>query len=221
MDSQKTFTGNFENIALQRFIELCDKHNKVKNWTIAIRTKGDRNGNLLKKEDSGFDNDITLTKRTTTPKFQLTLLQRKIFKASGNSSNIITSPKDLSLTLDKETIEKTENKFKSKNPNKSIPNHIYVSAMNETDGLMVVYLMDLEHVYNSIDLKKIVENDNINLKIPLIGFAVAIPPLNENIGGDYLVNKEIQKALELQDKQVDDDEDEEEILDELNGIIKE
>ena len=221
LDSQKTFTGNFENIALQRFIELCDKHNKVTNWTIAIRTKGDRNGNLLKKEDSGFDNDITLTKRTTTPKFQLTLLQRKIFKASGNSSNIITSPKDLSLTLDKETIEKTENNFKSKNPNKSLPNHIYVSAMNETDGLMVVYLMDLEHVYNSKDLKEIVENDNINLKIPLIGFAVAIPPLNESIGGDYLVNKEIQKALELQDKQVDDDEDEEEILDELNGIINE
>ena len=86
---------------------------------------------------------------------------------------------------------------------------------------MVVYLMDLEHVYNSKDLKEIVENDNINLKIPLIGFAVAIPPLNESIGGDYLVNKEIQKALELQDKQVDDDEDEEEILDELNGIINE
>ena len=50
---------------------------------------------------------------------------------------------------------------------------------------------------------------------------LSIPPLNENIGGDYLVNAEIQKRLTLQETQIEDDIDDEELLDELNGIINE
>ena len=91
--------------------------------------------------------------------------------------------------------------------------------MKDTDGLLVVYLMDLKKIYSTNELIEEAINEKINLDIPLIGFAVAIPPLNESIGGDYLVNKEIQKKLELQDKQIEDDADDEEILDELNGII--
>ena len=219
LNSQKTFTSNFENIALQRFIELCENYNKITNWTIAIRTKGDLSGKILKKEDSGFAHNITLTKRTTTKKYENILLEKKIFKASGDSSNIITSPKDLSLTLDKETIDKAEKIFKSKNPNKSIPGHIYVSSMKDTDGLLVVYLMDLNQIYSTNELKAAAIKDKIDLDMPLIGFAVAIPPLNENIGGNYLVNTEIQKILDLQEAQSEDDVDDEEINDELNGII--
>lgn len=221
LNSQKTFTSNFENFALQRFIDICEEYNKVTNWTIAIRTKGDISGNILKKEDSGFAQDIRLTKRTTTKKFENILIQKKIFKASGDSSNIITSPKDLSLTLDKETIDKAEKAFKLNNPNKNIPGHIYVSSMKDTDGLLVVYLMDLNHIYATDELKNIANIDKINLDTPLIGFAVAIPPLNENIGGDYLVNAEIQKRLLLQETQIEDDTDDDELLDELNGIINE
>lgn len=221
LNSQKTFTSNFENLALQRFIDICEEYNKVTNWTIAIRTKGDRSGNILKKEDSGFSQEIRLTKRTTTKKFENILIQKKIFKASGDSSNIITSPKDLSLTLDKETIDKAEKAFKLNNPNKNIPGHIYVSSMKDTDGLLVVYLMDLKQIYVTDELKDIANIDKINLDTPLIGFAVAIPPLNENIGGDYLVNAEIQKRLTLQETQIEDDIDDEELLDELNGIINE
>lgn len=221
LNSQKTFTSNFENLALQRFIDICEEYNKVTNWTIAIRTKGDKSGNILKKEDSGFAQEIRLTKRTTTKKFENILIQKKIFKASGDSSNIITSPKDLSLTLDKETIDKAEKAFKLNNPNKNIPGHIYVSSMKDTDGLLVVYLMDLKQIYATDELKDIANIDKINLDTPLIGFAVAIPPLNENIGGDYLVNAEIQKRLTLQETQIEDDIDDEELLDELNGIINE
>ena len=39
---------------------------------------------------------------------------------------------------------------------------------------------------------------------------MAIPPLNQNIGGNYLVNREIQKALELQESQLDDEVEDEE-----------
>jgi hypothetical protein len=221
LNSNKTFTSNFENFALQRFIDICEEYNKVTNWTIAIRTKGDISGHILKKEDSGFAQDIRLTKRTTTKKFENILIQKNIFKASGDSSNIITSPKDLSLTLDKETIDKAEKAFKLNNPGKNIPGHIYVSSMKDTDGLLVIYLMDLKQIYSTDELKKIAIIDKINLDTPLIGFAVAIPPLNENIGGDYLVNAEIQKRLTLQEAQIEDDTDEEELLDELNGIINE
>jgi vacuolar-type H+-ATPase subunit F/Vma7 len=223
LNSQETFTSNFENIALQRFLDLCESYKKVTNWTIAIRTKGVQNGNSLKKEISGFAEDVILTKRASREKKYIDILvQKKLFKASGDSSNIITSPKDLSLTLDKETIEKAETKFKLKNPTKNYPNHIYVSSMKDTDGLLVVYLMDLKHIYSTDELKNIAISENINLDIPLIGYAVAIPPLNENFGGDYLVNAEIQKRLKLQEAQIDDESDEEEdLVDELNGIINE
>lgn len=94
--------------------------------------------------------------------------------------------------------------------------------MKDTDGLLVVYLMDLKHIYSTDELKNIAINENINLDIPLIGYAVAIPPLNENFGGDYLVNAEIQKRLKLQEAQTDDESDEDEdLVDELNGIINE
>jgi hypothetical protein len=93
--------------------------------------------------------------------------------------------------------------------------------MKDTDGLLVVYLMDLKQIYSTDELKEIAIIDKINLDTPLIGFAVAIPPLNENIGGDYLVNAEIQKRLTLQEAQIEDDTDDEELLDELNGIINE
>jgi hypothetical protein len=116
LNSQETFTSNFENLALQRFLDLCEDYKKVTNWTIAIRTKGVQNGNSLKKEISGFAEDVILTKRASREKKYIDiLLQKKLFKASGDSSNIITSPKDLSLTLDKETIEKAETKFKLNN----------------------------------------------------------------------------------------------------------
>jgi hypothetical protein len=222
LNSQKTFTSSFENAALQRFIDLCGFYNKVTNWKIAIRTQGVNSANILKKEDSGFHYDIKLTKRTTTSKYQKILLEKKIFKASGSSSNIITSPKDLSLTLDKATIEKAEKEFKLNNPNKNIPGHIYVSSMKDTDGLLVIYLMDLRHIYTSEELLNSAINEDINLDIPLIGFAVALPPLNENIGGDYLVNAEIKRALDLQEKQLDDEfEDDDVNHDELIGITTE
>jgi hypothetical protein len=224
LNSQETFTSNFENLALQRFLDICENYKKVTNWTIAIRTKGVQNGNILKKEISGFAEDIILTKRASKEKKYVDiLLQKKLFKASGASSNIITSPKDLSLTLDNETIQKAEAEFKIKNPDKNYPNYIYVSSMKDTDGLLVVYLMDLKHIYSTEELKNIAITENINLDTPLVGFAVAIPPLKENFGGDYLVNAEIQRRLKLQENQIDDEaaEEEEDLIDELNGIINE
>ena len=92
--------------------------------------------------------------------------------------------------------------------------------MKDTDGLLVIYLMDLNHIYTE-ELKNIAIAENINLDTPLIGFAVAIPPLNENFGGDYLVNAEIQKRIKLQETQIDDESEEEDLIDELNGIINE
>ena len=82
--------------------------------------------------------------------------------------------------------------------------------MNDTEGLMVIYLMDTEAVFNSDELKKKATNENIDMKTPIIGFALGIPPLQANIGEDYLINRNIK---------IDEEDDEQEDFgDEFEGI---
>ncbi len=50
-----------------KFIEKCQLHNKLRNWTIAIKTTGRAKENegkgILKKQESGLPIDITMTVR--------------------------------------------------------------------------------------------------------------------------------------------------------------
>ena len=55
--------------------------------------------------------------------------------------------------------------------------------MKDNDGLMVIYLMDLNKIFHNSELKIKANNEKIDLNIPLVGFAIGIPPLKVNIGG--------------------------------------
>ncbi len=214
LNSQKTFTDKFEKEAIIRFVKLCNQHDKLKNWTVAIKATGSTR--TLTKSDTGFIHDVQLTSRSgpkPPSRFYVSLFEDNKFTASGNSSNIVTSPSDLSLLLSQKEIDEAAKKFGLSNPGKNPPERIYREAMKDTEGLMVVYLMDLEAIFQEVDLKNKALNENIELNIPLVGFALGIPPLQVNIGGEYLVNKHILENIKNNpepESEIDDDENDDE-----------
>jgi hypothetical protein len=221
INSNSTPTSKFEKNALIRFIKLCNNYDKLTNWTIAINTSGSLR--QLSTKYTGFVKEVKLTKRSGPKegnRFYKNLFDYNIFTASGNSSNIVTSPTDLSLVLSDAERKQVEDKFKNDNPGKNPPERIYRESMKDTDGLLVVYLMDLKAIFfNSALIDKAI-NEKIDLEIPLVGFAIGIPPLKANIGGEYLVNKHILENIN-NNPYVDDKFDFDEVDDEYEGFDNE
>ncbi len=85
--------------------------------------------------------------------------------------------------------------------------------------MLVVYIIDLKEVYNSPELIEKSKKEQINLDIPIIGFALGIPPLSTNLGGNYLINKHIKDNI-LNNPEPDEDNDDWDDED-LEGIISE
>jgi hypothetical protein len=214
LNSNTTPTSKFEKNAIIRFIKLCNNYEKLTNWTIAINTSGSLRE--IPKEFSGLSTGVKLTKRAGPKegsiRFYKNLFDNNIFTASGNSSNIVTSPTDLSLVLTEYEKNQAEEKFKIDNPGKNPPERIYREKMKNNDGLMVIYLMDLNKIFHNSELQTKAINENIDLNIPLVGFAIGIPPLKVDIGGQYLVNKHILENIEnnpleiiYEDEEIEDD----------------
>lgn len=221
LNSISTPTSKFEKNAIIRFIKLCNNYDKLTNWTIAINTSG--SSREIPTEYTGFNTVVKLTKRggpkEGSNRFYKNLFDSNIFTASGNSSNIVTSPSDLSLVLTESEKNQAEEKFRSDNPGKNPPERIYREKMKDNDGLMVIYLMDLNEIFHNSELKIKANSENIDLNIPLVGFAIGIPPLKVNIGGQYLVNKHILENIENNPVEIIFEDDE--IDDEYEGIESE
>lgn len=80
---------------------------------------------------------------------------------------------------------------------KTIPERYYREKMTDKQGILVIYLFDSHHVFNQkgtnamnpflkqefLDYK--VEN-NIDLDIPMIGYALGFPPIENDPGGVYM-----------------------------------
>jgi hypothetical protein len=219
LNSISTPTSKFEKSAIIRFIKLCNIYDKLTNWTIAINTSG--SSREVHKEYTGFNTGVKLTKRKgpeeSSFRFYKKLFESNIFTASGNSSNIVTSPTDLSLVLTESEKSQAEENFRSNNPGKNPPERIYREIMKDSDGLLVIYLMDLKEIFHNKELKSKANKENIDLDIPLVGFAIGIPPLKVNIGGEYLVNKHILENIK-NNPQVEEEFEFDEVDDEYEGF---
>jgi hypothetical protein len=222
LDLPNTFSEDFIK-PFTMFLELANDLKKLTNWTIAIKTTG-ASKRELKVADTGFKANIKLTERGGPKKgyYREKLINEKIFAASGASSNIVTSGKDFSITLSESEIKKAKIDFiRNKNPEASeteienlikksnFPENIYRRKIPESEGLLVIYLMDLHKVFLDEELEKIENVDNIDLDIPLIGYAIGIPPIEENVGGTYLLNKYILENIEKKPEPIEDEYDEE------------
>lgn len=228
-NSFHSYSEEFSQIKI--FLERCKEKDKLKSWTIAIKTKGE--AGILKSIDTGLPNDVQLTLRSG-PKadientyYRKKFLEEKIFTGSGKSANIVTTGKDFSILLSEKQIKETENKFisdrikyyveelnydfeiasaKARKINK--PERIYREVMSDQSGLMIIYLIDTKYVFlqnegnEDLKMKEFVDRENIDLKIPLIGYAIGFPPISPDPGalywkGDYDI---IEEADEFDDE---------------------
>ncbi len=221
---------------VQKFIESCNEKDKLTNWTIAIKVSG--NGRELDTSPMGIETSIRRIIRSGPgPEQEAFLYQLKnqcIFSAGGKSANIFSGGKDFQIRLGITDIEEAESAFKAnkfeelitKYPDMSekeirervervtIPEKVYRQKMSDKEGVLIIYLMDLYEVfrYGGKDISELDElKSMVDIDIPLIGFAVGIPPVAGDIGANYL-----QSKFHVEELPTDDDEyeDYEEVLNE-------
>lgn len=219
---------SFELEAIIRYVKLANEHQKLTNWTIAIKTTGE--SRKFNSAESGLPFDVKLKKISTNATNLKIFKETKVYNAYGKSRNII-SGKDLSVSLSDEEIKQAENEYKLEKPNASnYPERIYREIIPDKEAVLIIYLMDLEKIFKEdIEMSTIALNENIDLlSTPLIGFAIGIPPIGPSIGGQYLLNKQILTNIqESQDEilnnenELDDDESEDDELGGINDINEE
>jgi Z1 domain len=199
--------------ALVRFIEDCQKQHKLINWTVALKLTGNSN-RKLSTDTSGLPCESGLAIRRGPDRMRQEarreFLEKQIFRASGDSANIVSSPKDLAITISDEDIEAAENNYINQKLNalmykyrisreeageklpKTIPEKVYRERIPETDGILIIYLFDSWHSFNQVnnpdpDFKKLIEESGHDLNIPLVGYAIGIPPIENAPGGVYAI----------------------------------
>lgn len=174
---QENNFGNETCDSIIKFIERCQKVNKLTKWTIAIKTTGRAKENegkgILKSEESNLPIDITMTIRRGPSTddgvkyFREKFVHGKIFGASGKSANLISAGLDLSILLtetqikaaEKEFIDNKRKYYQEKYPewtekqvNKkaeevNIPERVYREKMTDQEGLLVIYILDSYYVF--------------------------------------------------------------------------
>lgn len=107
---------------------------------------------------------------------------------------------------------------------KTIPERYYREKMSEEQGLLIIYLFDSNYAFNQkgknsteSDLKEeffeFINNEKIDLNIPLVGYALGFPPMKDAPGGTYM-----QGDYDLNDDEGEEIGDDEEILNDLNEV---
>ena len=207
--------NNFDKDSASRiikFIKLCKNKGKLTKWTVAIKTTG--NAMQLKEKDSNLAADIDMAiRRGPSEKniFHSAFVENKIFKPTGKSANIISNNKDLALLLTGPEIKTAEQNFIQKRKKKfiqsnklseeealkkaqkiHIPEYVYREQMSDQNALLIIYLIDLHYVFlqekgkENQKLKQMVKDEGYDLNIPLVGYALAFPPIYPDPGGEYL-----------------------------------
>lgn len=202
-DNNNYFSG------LEEYIKLCVTEKKLTKWSIVIKVSG--RGDVIKKEESGLPVDIhkAVRQSSSSQRWQDELKYHHVFAAGGGSSNILGGGKDMQVRLEPSQIDTATKDFKEqlykdlqkKYPNAlsseiekrvkstGAPEKIFRRKMTDEEGVLIIYLMDLDAVFKDKkgpipgleDLK-----NSIDTNIPLIGYAIGIPEIDSNIGGNYL-----------------------------------
>lgn len=107
---------------------------------------------------------------------------------------------------------------------KTIPERYFRERMSENEGLLIIYLFDSHYAFNQkgknsedLELKRkfeeYIQKEEINLEIPLVGYALGFPPIKNDPGGIYMKG---DYDLDLDEGDDNDVGDDEEILIDLN-----
>ena len=156
-------------------------------------------------------------------------LENNEFRATGKNANIVSAGSDFSILLSDSQKESAEEKFiqekikfytkkgetdedaliKAKKVTK--PAAIYREIMSDQQGLLVIYLFDSKYVFNQEESRnnseeyekfnQFVQEKNINPDIPLVGYAMGFPPIDEDVGGVFMKgNYELDEVLDEDEK---------------------
>jgi hypothetical protein len=175
----------------------------------------------LKSAESGLEQDVTLAiRRGPSPgeRFYNELINNSVFKATSKSANIMSSGKDMAASLTKNDADVATNEYYkeqaegfikldpkmsmndaiTKTKKKTIPERVYREKLSPKEGVLIVYLFDS---YYSFLQEKGAENpqyadwvhkNEIDLNVPLVGFALGFPPISRMqdpcgvyVKGDY------------------------------------
>ncbi|MCU7835598.1 MAG: Z1 domain-containing protein [gamma proteobacterium symbiont of Taylorina sp.] len=213
--------GNYF-LGLEQYIKLCNEQEKLTKWSIAVKVSG--SGAEINSCDSGLPINITKSIRSGSKlgsRWSNELLHNHVFAAGGGSSNISGSEKDMQIRLEPSEIvtatkefkiqlfKDLKNKYKElsdnaiqKKVNKTkVPEKIFRKRMSEEEGVLVIYLMDLESIfkYKNQDVHELNKiKSTLDTSIPLVGYVIGIPEIQSNIGGNYLesISQEEESGFE-------------------------
>ena len=196
---------NFNVLGLKEYLEACSQMNKLKNWRIAISISDGNTGGDIELKDKVRSYDFKKVTRSgpsighnpSKPSLSYSsLVDKNVFKAR---SSTIISPDDFSLYFTTKQIEKIKKEFREKNKGrKTAPDREYRRHMDASQGLLVIYLMDLNKVFSVISNE---QGDHLTLDkyaidkgidtdfqrdVPLIGYALGFPTDVGVNGADYV-----------------------------------
>jgi hypothetical protein len=197
---------NLNTIGLKDYLRQCHTMGKLLKWRIAIKVISKGDGAILPKEQSGLPQDIRMIKRSgpligSDPKNPrnafISLIKNNIFKARNAT---IISPSDFSITLSPE--KKKEAELIQDGPTSD---RAYRSKMDESTGILVIYLMDLQKVFNIDDktsteeLLRYASENNLDslINIPLIGYALGFPDVQGVDGGTFIAQHVFKEPEEM------------------------
>jgi hypothetical protein len=224
--------GTYEDDQLEKqflkdYIDKCIGNGKLISWKIGIKRTGtgrelhEGKLKLVRTQRSAPDKGESL-------EYYEALRDILRFTASGKSKNIMTSGMDEALGLAPELKQKAidefrlEKKKKFKDPPYSLseqladeksqkttlPGWIFRKVRPESEGLLLIYLMDLADVFNTEELKDVAKREGINTDIPLIGYALSFPEIEDDPGGIYMANEVSSTAeSELPNEDAEEPED--------------
>lgn len=200
---------NLDTNGLYEYLEECKKKNKLTTWKIAIKVIKKKESDIFSFKSNGVNYDVPMIKRSgptiggdkNKPNRNFSsLIDNDIFKARNST---IISPSDFSITLTKSDKKKAEKDFKDidKNKGKSVPDAAYREKMDESTGLLVVYLMNINNILHIDGEQHKNTNDRLDeyknkkglndLKgLPLIGFALGFPKVTGVLGAKYITQHE-------------------------------
>ena len=204
---------NLNILGLNEYLDSCFKKNKLKKWRIAISVSDRNTGKNIKldgKENSYCFNKVTrsgpyIGKELTKPSLGYnSLVYKDVFKAR---SSTIISPEDFSICFTTEKVASIKKNYKTKEENKgkTVPDREYRSHLDPSQGVLVIYLMDLGKVFNveannygdknlslqNYALRKGVDKE-FQEEVPLIGYALGFPT-EIGVDGDDYVTQHVSK----------------------------
>lgn len=190
---------------LKEYVNRCTERGKLTRWTIGIK----RTGNVTPAfERPGMKLNLT---RRSGPSAKETVYYEELkkqlqFTASGKSMNIITAGMDEALGLPGEAVAKAVIRFRNKKKNQfldnkmseaeatdradhtTVPSWVFREIRPETKGLLLIYLMDTKAVFPEGELRDAAIAEGLDLNIPVVGYALSFPQIENDPGAVYAAN---------------------------------